>query len=242
MTFCSASVARTSGPTDERLFGCCPTGHSVRRSVGLPPAPTVAAAAPALRATPAPPRARRPAERRRPSRRRGGRRRPAVRPAAAAGQAAGCRGRRAPTDGGGFVRGDRSTGRRQPCAEGAGGSTRRLPGVGRTRLRGERGGLDRQAARVGSALGRRRREARAVGGRDGGRLGHGRRRRDRDPLRSLWSAAVREPRVNPCGAVTGRRACPVARVVGGQGQAAPRARAGRAGGVDGQVGCCCDVR
>jgi len=40
MAFCSASVARTSGPTDERLFGCCPTGHSVRRSVGLPPAPT----------------------------------------------------------------------------------------------------------------------------------------------------------------------------------------------------------
>jgi len=53
MAFCSASVARTSGPTDERLFGCCPTGDSVRRSVGLPPAPTVqsrpgAVVAPAL--------------------------------------------------------------------------------------------------------------------------------------------------------------------------------------------------
>jgi len=134
------------------------------------------------------------------------------------------------------------TGRHQPCTVGAGGSMRRLFGVGRTRLRGGRAGLDRQAARVGGALGRRRHDARVVKGRDGGRLGRGRRRRDRDPLRSLWQAAVREPRVNPCGAVTGRRARPLASVGDRQGQAAPRARAGRAGGLDGQVGCGCDVR
>jgi len=45
MAFCSESVARTSGPTDERLFHCCPTGLSVRCSVGLPPAPTTPPAA-----------------------------------------------------------------------------------------------------------------------------------------------------------------------------------------------------
>ena len=134
------------------------------------------------------------------------------------------------------------TGRHQPCTVGAGGSMRRLFGVGRTRLRGVRGRLDRQPARVGSDLGRRRRDARAVGNRDGERLERGRRRRDRDPLWSLGLAAVRQPRVNPCGSVTGRRARPVARVVGGQGQAAPRAKAGRAGGVEGQVGRGCDVR
>jgi len=49
-----------------------------------------------------------------------------VRPATAAGHAAGWRGRRAPTDGGSVVRGDRSTGRRPPCAVAAGGSTHRL--------------------------------------------------------------------------------------------------------------------
>ena len=39
--FFSTSVALTSGATDEGLFVCCPTGHSVRRSVGLPPTPTI---------------------------------------------------------------------------------------------------------------------------------------------------------------------------------------------------------
>ena len=39
---------------------------------------------------------------------------------------------------------------------GEGASARRLPGVDRTRLRGGRGGLARQAGRVGSALSRRR--------------------------------------------------------------------------------------
>jgi len=189
-----------------------------------------------------PPGSCRPVERRRTLRLRGGLRRPAVRLAAAAGQAAAWRGWRAPTDRGGVVRGDRSTGRRPPCVVGTGGWTRRLPGVGRTRLRCGRGGLNWKAARVGSGLGRRRRHAQAVGGRDGGRLGRGRQRRDRDPVRPMWPAAVREPRGNPSGPVTGRRARRVARVVGGQSQEAPRARAGRAGGVEEKVGCGCDVR
>jgi len=133
-------------------------------------------------ATPAPPGARRPAEHHRPTRWQKRPRRPAVRPAAAAGRTAGWWGRRALTDGGGFVRGDRSTMRHQPCAVGAWGSTSRLPGVGRTRLGGGRGVLDQQDARVGSVLGRRRRDAQAGGGRHDCRVGRGRRRRDRDPL------------------------------------------------------------
>ena len=202
----------------------------------------VAAAASARRATTAPPGERRPAERRRPSRLRGGRWRPAVRTDAGAGQAAEWRGRRALTDGGCVVRSDRSMVRRPPCAVGAEGWTRRQPGVGRTRPRGGRGGLDRHAARVGSGLVRRLRDARAVGGRDGGRLWLGRRRRDRGPLPSLWPAAVREPRVSPGGSVTGHRARRVACVLGGQKKAAPRASAGRAGRVEEQVCCGCDVR
>jgi len=45
IAFHAGSVTRTDGQTKRLLFACCPTGQSVRHSIGLPRSPTMRSAA-----------------------------------------------------------------------------------------------------------------------------------------------------------------------------------------------------